>query len=184
LYTLDNPNAYGTTTGDQFGYSVAISGNYLIVGAYGEDDSDGFNQGKAYIFNLATGSLVFTLDNPNAYDTPTSDGFGSAVAMSGDYAAVAASLEDDSTGTSSGKVYVYKTANGAWTDTVLVKTLDNPNAVSGGGLSPSADLFGGFLGANGISMSGTYLICSAEAEDETGDNYNSGKAYIFNLANL
>ena len=34
LHTLDNPNAYGTSAGDQFGSSVAISGNSAIVGAH------------------------------------------------------------------------------------------------------------------------------------------------------
>lgn len=54
LHTLDNPNAYGTPASDNFGYSVAISGNYAIVGAYGEDDVGGLNSGKAYIFILSS----------------------------------------------------------------------------------------------------------------------------------
>ena len=50
--TLDNPNPYGTSADDYFGYRVAISGNYAIVGAYvEEDDVNGTNSGKAYIFN-------------------------------------------------------------------------------------------------------------------------------------
>ena len=49
--TLNNPNAYGTSAEDQFGYSVAISGNYAIVGAYYEGDAGGLGSGKAYIFN-------------------------------------------------------------------------------------------------------------------------------------
>jgi hypothetical protein len=52
LYTLDNPNPYGTSSSDYFGYSVAISGDRCIVGAYSEEDASGTSSGKAYIFGL------------------------------------------------------------------------------------------------------------------------------------
>jgi hypothetical protein len=52
VHTLDNPNAYDTSADDRFGISVAISGNYAIVGAYFEDDSDGTSSGKAYMFAM------------------------------------------------------------------------------------------------------------------------------------
>ena len=50
MNTLDNPNAYDTSAEDQFGRSVAISGNYAIVGAYREDDAGGLASGKAYVY--------------------------------------------------------------------------------------------------------------------------------------
>ena len=31
IQTYNNPNAYGTSADDYFGYSVAISGNFLVV---------------------------------------------------------------------------------------------------------------------------------------------------------
>ena len=52
LQTLNNPNAYGTSSGDYFGYSVAISGNRVVVGAHGEDDAGGYYSGKVYLYNL------------------------------------------------------------------------------------------------------------------------------------
>ena len=51
LYTLDNPNAYGTSSGDRFSIQVSISESYAIVGAYFEDDAGGTSSGKAYIFS-------------------------------------------------------------------------------------------------------------------------------------
>ena len=33
LHTLHNPNAYGTSANDNFGTSVDMSGNFLVVGA-------------------------------------------------------------------------------------------------------------------------------------------------------
>ena len=49
---LNNPNAYGTSTTDQFGYSVAISGNRVVVGTYYENDAGGYYSGKVYLYNL------------------------------------------------------------------------------------------------------------------------------------
>jgi hypothetical protein len=166
VHTLDNPNAYSTSGFDRFGYSVSMSGNYAIVGALDEDDSGGTQSGKAYIFNVTTGALLHTLDNPNAYSTSGSDNFGNSVGISGDYAIVGAFVEDDSGGTSSGKVYIFNATTGA-----LVHTLDNPNAFG----TSSFDFFG-----YSVAISGNYAIVGAYAEDDGGTS--SGKAYIFNVA--
>ena len=53
IQTYNNPNAYGTSADDNFGFSVAISGNYAIVGAYGEDDAGGTYSGKAYVYQIS-----------------------------------------------------------------------------------------------------------------------------------
>ena len=123
LFTLNNPDAYGTSENDRFGISVALSGNYALVGAYLEDDAGGSNSGKAYIFDVTTGSLLHTLNNPNAYDTSANDNFGYAVALSGNYALVGAYLEDDAGGADSGKAYIFDVTTGN-----LLHTLNNPNA--------------------------------------------------------
>jgi hypothetical protein len=166
LFTLNNPNAYSTSTDDRFGWSVDISGNYAIVGAYYEDDSGGTDSGKAYIFNVTTGTLLFTLNNPNTYSTSADDRFGYSVAISGNYAIVGAPDEDDAGGTSSGKVYIYNVTTGA-----LLFTLNNPNAYG----NSTSDRFGW-----SVAISGNYAIVGANAEDDAGGT-ESGKAYIFNV---
>jgi outer membrane protein assembly factor BamB len=166
LHTLDNPNAYSTSASDQFGYSVAISGNSAIVGAYWEDDASGTQSGKAYIFDVTTGSLVHTLDNPNAYSTSTNDQFGYSVAISGNSAIVSAHIEDDAGGTSSGKAYIFDVTTGS-----LVHTLDNPNAYS----TSVSDYFG-----ISVAISGNLAIVGAYLEGDAGGT-NSGKAYIFDV---
>jgi hypothetical protein len=166
LYTLNNPNAYSTSASDIFGDVVAIDGNYAIVGAVQEDDSGGTDSGKAYIFNVTTGALLFTLNNPNAYSTSTTDNFGVAVAISGNYAIVGASVEDDAGGTESGKAYIYNVATGS-----LLYTLNNPNAYS----TSANDNFG-----RGVAISGNYAIVGAREEDDAG-GADSGKAYIFSV---
>ena len=53
LHTLHNPSAYGTSAGDNFGKAVAISGNRVVVGAYGEDDAGGTQSGKVYVYQIS-----------------------------------------------------------------------------------------------------------------------------------
>ena len=164
LYTLDNPDAAADDY-DNFGYSVAISGNYAIVGAYHTDDAGGVSSGKAYIYNVTTGALVHTLDNPNAYGTSAGDQFGWSVAISDNYAIVSGVAEDDAGGVSSGKAYIYNVTTGA-----LVHTLDNPNPAG----APTDDRFG-----SSLAMSGNYAIVSTQYEDAGGTD--SGIAYIYRL---
>ena len=165
LHTLDNPNAYGTSESDNFGFSVAISDSYAIVGAM-ESDAGGGNSGKVYIFDTVTGNLLHTLDNPNADGTSVFDHFGYTIAISDSYLIVAAPYETDAGGSSSGKVYIFDTVT--WT---LLRTLDNPNAYG----TSRLDTFGIALE---ISTSGSFLIAGAPSEDDAGGE-NSGKAYIF-----
>jgi len=170
VHTINNPNAYGTSTGDLFGTKVAISGDRAIISAYDEGDAGGTNSGKAYIYNVTTGALVYTLDNPNAYDTSAGDKFGFSVSISGDYAIVGTGEEDDASGEKSGKAYIYNVTTGA-----LVHTLDNPNPFG----SSSYDFFG-----QAVAISGDYAIVTAVAEDELTSeltSLNSGKAYIYNV---
>ena len=166
VHTLDNPNPYSGTYQDEFGYSAAISGDYTIVGAYAEDDADGTSSGKAYIFNVTSGLLVHTLDNPNPFGTSTDDYFGRSVAISGDHAIVGAVREDEDGNLTSGKAYIYNVTSG-----LLVHTLDNPSAYS----SPASDLFG-----DSVAISGDYAIVGAFGEDDSDGTF-SGKAYIFNV---
>jgi hypothetical protein len=165
VHTLDNPNAYGTSAGDSFGFGVAITDTYAIVSAYTEDDVGGDNSGKAYIFNTVTGALLHTLDNPNAYNTSVYDSFGYSVGITDTYTIVSAYTEDDVGGGNSGKAYIFNTVTGA-----LLHTLDNPNAYN----TSLNDYFG-----IRVSISDTYAIVSSYFEDDAGGT-NSGKAHIFN----
>jgi hypothetical protein len=167
LHTLDNPTAYSSGFDDQFGRSVAISESYAIAGAYLEDDAGGASSGKAYIFSTSTGALLHTLDNPNAYSTSAGDFFGLSVAISESYAIAGAYGEDEASGASSGKAYIFSTSTGA-----LLHTLDNPNAFD----TSASDLFG-----YSVAISESYALVGALQEDDAG-GASSGKAYIFNTS--
>ena len=83
---------------DRFGWSVDISGNYAIVGAYA-DDFGGLdpNMGSAYIFEkdgIADWEFVQKIFNSDQDDY---DRFGWSVAIDGDYVVVGASHKTSST---------------------------------------------------------------------------------------
>lgn len=163
VYTFDNPNAFGGAQNDYFGFSVDISDNYAIVGAYLEDFASSDNSGRVYVFDLSTGTLVHSIANPNAYGAVTSDYFGYSVAIDGNYFMAGARNEDDAIGNASGKAYVFDLESGA-----LLHTLDNPTPAIN-------DQFG-----DSMSISGNYGIVSAH-QDNTA-TASGGAVYIFNLS--
>jgi len=142
---------------DIFGISVAIDGNYAIVGAR-QDDDNGSNSGSAYIFNVTTGAELHKL---TASDGVAGDNFGHSVAIDGNYAIVGARQDDDN-GTTSGSAYIFNVTTGA----ELHKLLASDGA--------SYDYFG-----NSVAISGNYAIVGARYDDDNGSN--SGSAYIFNV---
>ena len=91
---INNP---AVAANDHFGDTVAIGGNIVAVGAP-DDDTGGVDAGTAYTFNATTGAVIRTLNNPTAAG---SDGFGTAVAISGTNVVVGAP-QDDTAGSNVG----------------------------------------------------------------------------------
>jgi hypothetical protein len=85
-----------------FGVSVAISGNYAIVGE-AVQTVPGIDMGAAYLFDVGTRSLVTKLLPANNY---IAEEFGWSVAIDGTVAAVAAQ-NDNPDGTSPGAVFLF-----------------------------------------------------------------------------
>jgi len=92
---------------DQFGSSVAISGNLAVIGAPGDSDN-GTNAGSAYIFDLATGQQLFKL---LANDGTSGDLFGQSVAIDAGIAVIGA-VGDTDNGSESGSAYVFNATTG------------------------------------------------------------------------
>ena len=152
-------------TYDNFGYSVSISSDGLtaIVGAYGDDDN-GSSSGSAYIFEYANGS--WTQTKLLASDGASSDNFGRSVSISGDgLTAIVGAYGDDDNGSSSGSAYIFKYANGSWTETTKLLASDGA----------SGDNFGNSVS---ISSDGLTIIVGAYSDVENGSR--SGSAYIYN----
>jgi len=160
VHTLSNPNPYTGTGIDYFGRQVDISDTYAIVSAWQEDDAGGNESGKAYIFDVTSGNLLHTLDNPNDYDTSASDNFGRSVSITENYAIVGAPLEDSATGGASGVTYIFNTSDGSLQETVR-------------GSGQASALFG-----YGVAAYGDNLVVGAYQD---GAN-QGGKAYVYSIA--
>ena len=86
---------------DYFGYSVAISGDTGVVGAYGNDNEKGSNSGSAYVF-VRSGTTWTQQAKLTASDGAANDYFGVGVAISGDTVVVGAYGNDGK-----GSAYVF-----------------------------------------------------------------------------
>jgi hypothetical protein len=83
-------------TGDYFGYSVSISGDRVVVGAYGDDTCSG----SAYVFRY-DGKGWIEVAKLTASDGAVEDYFGYVVSVSGGSVVIGA-VGDDDRGTHSG----------------------------------------------------------------------------------
>ncbi len=88
--------------GDEFGRSVAVSGDTAVVGA-DHEGAGGTDSGAAYIYQRDQGGAGNwgEVRNLTASDAEVTDNFGESVAVSGDTAVVGAN-EEDAGGTYSG----------------------------------------------------------------------------------
>ena len=94
---------------DEFGYSVAVSGDTAVVGAYLEDASGTF-AGAAYVFDRDEGSADSwgQVAKLTASDAHAFDFFGTSVAVSGDTTVVGAESEDPGARSNAGAAYVFE----------------------------------------------------------------------------
>ncbi|UKN03575.1 T9SS type A sorting domain-containing protein [Paracrocinitomix mangrovi] len=178
---------------DRFGWSVDMHEDFLIVGAYGDDEDENdanylSKAGSAYIFKNINGTWT-EMQKIVASDRDADDEFGWSVAIYDSTAIVGAHIEDhDPAGNNfkyhSGSAYAFELGtNGIWTETQKICATDRwvdmnyPNGYSGEDL---ADQFGGSL-----DLWGDWLIVGAHHHDYattsplTGAMWSSGAAYIF-----
>jgi len=114
---IDAPE--GTEFGN-FGIGVSISGNYLVIGASGENS----NAGKIYIYKkndsgqwLLNQSIVSSENSPSFY-------FGNSVSIDGNELVVGAYAESDSGNISS--AYIYRlNDNGNWEETQKIPSYES-----------------------------------------------------------
>jgi hypothetical protein len=98
------------TANNYFGYSAAVSGATLLVGAWGASPGGNDTQGAAYVFTESTGTWSQT-QKLTADDGAPFDGFGHAVALEGAHALVGA----DGVASARGAVYSFDESGGTWT---------------------------------------------------------------------
>ncbi|MGQ9649966.1 MAG: SUMF1/EgtB/PvdO family nonheme iron enzyme [Phycisphaerae bacterium] len=144
---------------DEFGRTVALSGDYAIVGAHFDDDH-GTNSGSADVFHRE--GLKWVLQaNLHAFDAGPDDKFGRCVAISGDYAIVGAP-DNDHAGADSGAAYVFKRTDSNWTEHIKLIAAD----------AAAGDKFG-----SSVALASDLALVGAYGDDDNGSA--SGSAYIF-----
>lgn len=151
--------------GEEYGVAVDIDGDYAIVGSNQKTPS-GQSIGSAYIlFRDKSGTNKWgQLTELSAPGLSPGDNFGASVAISGDFAAVGAPLDDEQLG-NEGAVYVFQRSAGNAAQWDFVKKILAADA-------QSADNFGA-----SVALDGERLLVGANQSDASGDN--SGAAYMF-----
>ena len=140
-------------SGDLFGWSVSLSGDYAIVGAYGKNS----DTGAAYIFKRG-GTTWSEIKILTASDKASSDNFGFSVSLSGDYVIVGAYGKNSDTGAA----YIFKRGGTTWSEIKILTASDKA----------ASDQFGFSVSLNdtGHAFVGAY-----------GENSYTGAAYIYEI---
>ena len=175
--------ASNSEAGDQFGSSVALDGDTLVVGAISEDsdgstgaDNSVSNSGAVYVFTR-TGTTWTQQSYLKASNADADDNFGSNVSVSSDSLIVAApgedsdgSSEEDDSASESGAAYIFTRTGNTWTQQAYLKASNaESDDIFGSGVSIDADSV--VIGASGESSD-----ASSEADNSLGD---AGAAYVF-----
>jgi uncharacterized repeat protein (TIGR02543 family) len=180
---------------DKFGYSVAISGNAIVIGAKEEDSGTvGVNgdqsnntapdSGAAYVF-VRNGTTWAQQAYLKASNTGISERFGRSVAVSGDTVVVGADYENssatgvngdqsDNSSGAAGAAYVFVRNGATWVQQSYLKASN----------TGADDQFG-----SSVAVSGETVVIGASAEESSaigvdGDQADnsassSGAAYVF-----
>ena len=176
--------------GDYFGWSVAIDGDMIAVGASSEssgsadpNDNFAFDAGATYVFGRS-GTTWTQQGYLKASNAEQGDLFGYSVDIDGDTIVVGAIAETgsdtgvdgdehDNAANGAGAVYVFVHAGGAWSQQAYLKASN----------TGTNDFFGH------VAISGDTIVVGARYEDSNAvgvdgnDNnnssYDSGAAYVF-----
>ena len=175
LVNSDNANS------DEYGYSVTISGNYIFIGAPGQDYTGNgtgdylSGAGAVYIYEKDASDNWNFMQKIVSSDREASNHFGAKVSLHNNYAIIGVLNQDyDELGNNymerAGAAYIFeRNASGIWNEVQKIVASDrNAN-----------DYFGRF----DVSIDDETLIIGAKYEDEDASGINTisgtGSVYIF-----
>ena len=189
---------------DSFGHSVAISGNYIVVSAIGDN--------TVYVFKINSDNTISLLETGILRPDVVSyyDRFGQSVSISGNHIVVGSTF--------AGEAYVYR-INGD--DISLLEILKPDGLSSSSGFGQHVAISGNYIvvssgyddssvyvfkingddpislletlrpdgieiydqfAQNGIDISGNYIVVSADEDSGVDDSsFRSGAAYVFKI---
>ncbi len=190
-------NANNSGVADEFGTSVAVAGDTVVVGAYGEDSNattvngDGSNDsfstaGAAYVF-VRSGSSWSQQAYLKANNSGAGDQFGWSVAVAGDTVVVGAPYEasnatsvngdgNNNNANLAGAAYVFVRSGSSWSQQAYLKANN----------SGSHDQFGFSVAVSSdtVVAGAPYEASNATTVNGNGSNdsaNNAGAAYVFTL---
>lgn len=139
---------------DSFGWSLAIDGEWILVGAIGDDGQDN-NSGAAYFFHRVNGQWVRT---QRVVGSAFGDRwvFGWSVDLDGNTAVISSPKQLGN------RVFVFERTDETWSETAVLVGHD----------TEVGDEFG-----HSVAISGNTIVVCAPLEDEVASN--AGAAYIF-----
>ena len=155
-----------TKPNNGFGYSVAISGSTVVIGA-DDDDDNGDSSGSVYIFEQDKGGTNNwgKVKKILASDGADGDNLGLHVAISGSTVVVSAIFDDDH-GRTSGSAYMFERDEGGINNWGEVKKLLASDGAAG-------DFFG-----VSVAISGDTVVIGASLDDNDNGEI-SGSVYIY-----
>ncbi len=187
--------ASNTEVGDGFGWSVAISGDTIVVAADSEDsgatgvngnqsDNSVGNSGAAYVFTRS-GSNWSQQAYLKASNPDIADGFGLATAVSGDTILIGTANEDsnatgingnenDNSASQAGAVYVFFRTGTTWSQQAYLKA-SNTDANDKFGDALAIDGETAVVGARGESSNATGI----NGDEANNDFSGAGATYVF-----
>ncbi|MCH7591250.1 MAG: FG-GAP repeat protein [Planctomycetes bacterium] len=157
--------ASDANTGDDFGHSVSVSGDTVVVGAQRADCSAGVDCGAAYVFRF-NGTSWIQEQRLVASDASAGDRFGRPVSISGQKVAIGASYDDCATGADCGSAYMFRYDGTSWIQEQKV-TAPDPEASHRYGFSVS-------------QSDDKFVVGNSGADCLAGES--CGSAYVFSCA--
>jgi len=193
---------------DYFGYSVALSGDFAIIGAREDDNGNLSTSGSVYVFKRE-GYAWVQHAKLTPEDAASWEYFGSVLAIDGDYAVAGAPFNDNSGYTNSGAVYIFKRDGEIWVQQAklidpepvqnglfgMAAAINNNRIIIGGKLKAYVYQYDGIswnpqkkyiienssdvYGAS-VGISEDYALVGDYGDDDAGDA--SGAVYFYPLA--
>ena len=164
---------------DSFGYSVALNGERVLIGANRDAVGANMFQGSAYVF-LRNGVTWSQQQKLTASDGATNDFFGTSVALSDDTAVVGANLDDVNANVNQGSAYVFGRTGSVWTQQ---QRLIGPPGASDDDFGRSVAISGALIAVGAPQAEPLPSPASGEVPDQPGPSTptapDQGALYLF-----
>jgi len=167
LCELDSFTPDDNSPADDFGLSVAIDGDVIVVGAP-RDDDDGSESGSAYVYRRNGTTWYQEAKLTSAFwSAAPDDRFGASVAASGDMIVIGAPLDDYLGAGNAGSAYVFRYNGSTW----------DPEAILVASIPTVGDEFGA-----SVATDASVIVIGAPRDDQ--QDSDAGAVYYFEYDSL